>query len=216
MMMVAARETKALPAARLIEPLLKGDDKNLANLAELYFKTAQIDPKKVTAVTPPDQLVASMPVERVLEEVVKIKGDVRRGEQLFTQQGCASCHTTKAEQTLKGPYLGNIAGTYKRRELAESILEPQKSIAQGFAANLFTMRDGSIQVGFVVREAANSVTFRNAAAQEFLFFKSDIAARRTDDALSLMPPGLAGNLSVEEFASLLAYLEDLNAKNSNP
>jgi putative heme-binding domain-containing protein len=151
-----------------------------------------------------------MSPEKVLKEVARFKGDPRRGEQLFNQQGCASCHTTKPEQTLKGPYLGNIAATYKRRELAEAVLDPAKSIAQGFATNLFNLRDGSIQVGFVVREAASTVTIRNAAAQEMVIPKTDIAGRSVQENLSLMPPGLAGNLSAEDFASLLGYLEGLN------
>ena len=212
MMILAARETKAAPAARLIEPLLRGADKDLAALAESYFKTAQIDPKKVTQVTPPDQLVGALPPERVLADIVKIRGDARRGEQLFTQQGCASCHTAKPEQTLKGPYLGTIAATYRRRELAESILDPSKSIAQGFATHIFTMKDGSVQAGFVVREAASTVTFRNGAAQEFSVARSDIAKRETQEGVSLMPPGLVAALSVEDFACLLRYLEELNEK----
>jgi hypothetical protein len=31
------------------------------------------------------------------------------------------------------------------------------------------------------------------------------------EGVSLMPPGLAAALSIEEFASLIAYLEELNA-----
>ena len=183
-------------------------------LAGTFFKTAQIDPKKVNQITPPDQLVGAMSMERVLAEVLQVKGDPRRGEQLFTQQGCAACHTTKPEQTLKGPYLGTIAATYKRRELAESILEPSKSIAQGFATNVFTMKNGSVLPGFVVREAATVVTLRNAAAQEFTFAHSDIAKREVLENVSLMPPGLAGNLGIEDFGSLLRYLEELAEKNA--
>ena len=215
MMIVAARETKAAPAARLIAPLLTGGDKNLAYLADTYFKTARIDPKKVTEVTPPDQLVGALPPERVLADVVKLKGDPRRGEQLFTQQGCIACHTTKAEEKQKGPYLGTIAATYKRRELAEAIIEPSKTIAQGFAAHVFTLKDGEEHTGFVVREAAGSVTFRNLAAQEFTLAKTDIAKREVKEGVSLMPPGLAANLSVEDFAAMLSYLEELNVKNSS-
>lgn len=215
MMIVAARETKAAPAARLIEPLLHGEDKNLAKLAETFFKTAQIDPKRVNQVTPPDQLVGALAQERVLAEVLQLKGDPRRGEQLFTQQGCAACHTTKPEQSLKGPYLGTIAATYKRRELAESILEPSKSIAQGFATNVFTMKNGSVLPGFVVREAATVVTLRNAAAQEFTIAHSDIAKREVLENVSLMPPGLVSNLGIEDFSSLLRYMEELAEKNSS-
>jgi 16S rRNA A1518/A1519 N6-dimethyltransferase RsmA/KsgA/DIM1 with predicted DNA glycosylase/AP lyase activity len=44
--------------------------------------------------------------------------------------------------------------------------------------------------------------------------KSDIAKREVLEAVSLMPPGLASNLSVDDFASLLKYLEELTDKNS--
>jgi putative membrane-bound dehydrogenase-like protein len=214
MMIVAARETRAPAAARLIEPLLRGEDKNLATLAGTFFKTAQIDPKKVNQTIRPEQMVGGLAPERVLAEVLQVKGDARRGEQLFTQQGCAACHTTKPEETLKGPYLGTIAATYKRRELAESILAPSKSIAQGFATNVFTKKDGSVLTGFVVREAATVVTLRTGAAQELTLAKSDITKREVLEAVSLMPPGLASNLGVEDFGSLLKYLEELTEKNS--
>lgn len=59
--------------------------------------------------------------------VVKLKGDAKRGEQLFTQQGCIACHTVKVTDPLSGPYLGNIANTYQRSALAEAILEPSKN-----------------------------------------------------------------------------------------
>ncbi|MEN9573231.1 MAG: hypothetical protein RL514_1086 [Verrucomicrobiota bacterium] len=215
MMMTAARDGKGTYLAPLVAPLLASTDKNTHWLADTYFKTLRLDPKKVTQVTPPDQLVGALLQERVLAEVVKIKGDARRGEQLFTQQGCVACHTTKSEEKLKGPYLGNIAGLYKRRELAEAVLEPSKTIAQGFATHVFTLKSEEEHTGFVVREAAGSVTFRNLAAQEITLNKSDIAKREVKEGVSLMPQGLAVNLSVEDFAAMLSYLEELYAKHSS-
>ena len=61
--------------------------------------------------------------EEVLAQVMTVKGDRNLGEQLFTRQGCVACHTTSLDQQPKGPYLGNIAQTYKRAELAENIIE---------------------------------------------------------------------------------------------
>jgi putative heme-binding domain-containing protein len=172
----------------LVAPVLASTDKDTHWLADTYFKTLRLDPKKVTQVTPADQLIGALPQDRVLTEVVKIKGDPRRGEQLFTQQGCIACHTTKPEEKLKGPYLGNIAGLYKRRELAEAVLEPSKTIAQGFATHVFITKDGEEYTGFVVREAASTVTFRNLAAQEITLDKSALAKRELKEGVSLMPP----------------------------
>jgi putative heme-binding domain-containing protein len=76
------------------------------------------------------------------------------------------------------------------------------------------MNDGREHMGFVVREAAQLVTFRTVAAQEVTVQRADIKSREVREGVSLMPPGLAAALSIEEFASLIAYLEELNANAS--
>ena len=111
----------------------------------------------------------------------------------------------------KGPYLGNIVETYQRPDLAMNILDPNKTIAQGFASNLVTMKDGTSLMGFVTDEQGEQVTLRDIASQEHTFKKADIAKRETLP-MSLMPPGLMANFSVHEMASLLDYLASLVKK----
>jgi putative heme-binding domain-containing protein len=152
-----------------------------------------------------------MQVKDVIAQVVKTKGDIALGEQLFTRNTCIACHTTSQDQAQKGPYLGNIAQTYKRPDLAENILDPNKTIAQGFTTNVFTLKNGEVNMGFVVREGADKVTVRNVAAQESTYDVKNIAKRDTLPT-SIMPPGLVNNLTVKEFASLLDYLEALVKK----
>jgi putative heme-binding domain-containing protein len=214
MIISAARDTKLTTWAARIAPLVKDENKELAEAAVQYFKTVGLDAAKVGQQTSPERFVGAMGLPAVVEELGRLKGDARRGQMLFTQQGCVACHTVKPDQTLKGPYLGNIAATYGRPALAEAILEPGKSVAQGFATNVFRMNDGREHMGFVVREAAQLVTFRTVAAQEVTVRRADIKSREVREGVSLMPPGLAAALSVEEFASLIAYLEELNANAS--
>ena len=67
--------------------------------------------------------------------VVKLKGDAKRGEQLFTQQGCIACHTVKVTDPLSGPYLGNIVETYisyLRRKIDPYSSEPLIQTKRGF------------------------------------------------------------------------------------
>src|SRR5207253_2306927 len=71
--------------------------------------------------------IESMTVAEAIGAVVKTKGEVELGKKLFTQQTCVNCHTTSEKEPQRGPYLGNIAATYKRPELAEAILVPNKS-----------------------------------------------------------------------------------------
>ena len=114
-------------------------------------------------------------------------------------------------QPPKGPYLGNIAQTYKRPDLAWAILDPNKTIAQGFVTEVFSLKDGTQQMGFVTLESADQVKVRNVAAQEFTYAVKDITSRQKLPT-SIMPPGLVAPLSLHEFASLLDYLESLVKK----
>ena len=91
-----------------------------------HFK---IDPNEVDA-TPK---VSTLSVEEALAMVNSTKGVAAHGEAIFTKAACNSCHTVSEDEPQKGPYLGNIAAIYPRNELAEAILNPGKSIAQGFA-----------------------------------------------------------------------------------
>jgi putative heme-binding domain-containing protein len=156
-------------------------------------------------------LISTLKVEDVIAQVIKTKGDVALGEQLFTRQTCVACHTVSQDQPPKGPYLGNIAQTYKRPDLAQNILDPNKTIAQGFVSEVFVHKDGSTQMGFVTFESADTVKFRNITAQEFTYAVKDIT-KRDKLPISIMPPGLVANLTVKEFASLLDYLESLSKK----
>jgi putative membrane-bound dehydrogenase-like protein len=185
------------------------DDPNKGVAAEAKGAASKMKLEKKAKNAGP--LIGTMQVKDVIAQVVKTKGDIALGEQLFTRQTCVACHTTSQDQPQKGPYLGNIAETYKRPELAENILDPGKTIAQGFATNMFTLKDGTVNVGFVTREAADKVTVRNVAAQESTYDVKDIVKRETLPT-SLMPPGLVSGLTIREFASLLDYLEALAKK----
>ena len=148
---------------------------------------------------------------KVLPAVLAAKGDAAVGQQIFLQAGCVACHTVTKDEALKGPYLGNIAETYKRPELAGMILDPNKTLAQGFVTNLFELADGTTQMGFVTTEAADKVVIRNVAAQEITLKTADIK-KRDKLPTSLMPPGLMLNFTAKDFASLLDYLESLAKK----
>ena len=155
-------------------------------------------------------LVGSIAPGEVLPLVVAQRGSVARGEQVFAMAGCVACHTVNATDPLKGPFLGNAAKMFPRRELAEAILDPGKSIAQGFVTNQFTLKDGSTALGFVTRESADVVSVRDITGQQRDIRVADVA-KRDHLPTSLMPPGLMLGLTVRDFASLLDYLESLSA-----
>ncbi len=203
----AAVKTKSHSVDEKILTATTDSDANVAKAAQNAVKSLKLVAKGEDK----SPKVGSLKPEDALAAVIKTKGDVAIGEQIFTKATCIACHTTKESEAQKGPYLGNIAQTYKRPDLAQNILDPNKTIAQGFASEVITLNDGTQQLGFITLESADNVKLRNVASQEFTFAVKDIKSRQKLP-ISIMPPGLMTNFTVREFASLLDYLESLAKK----
>ncbi len=191
----------------LILAAMSNADPEVAATAKQTAKVLKLKPAKKDD----SPKIGTLTPEKAIAMAVKMKGDANHGEQLFAKATCIACHTATQDEPQKGPYLGNIAQTYKRPDLAVAIIEPNKTIAQGFATNVIAKNDGTMVMGFVTDEAGDSVTVRDIAAQEHKFKKSDIKKRDTIPT-SMMPPGLMNNFTVKDLASLLEYLEKLSKK----
>jgi len=188
-------------------------DPEIAKTARETARRLRIRPDPIKAEASKSK-VGDFPTASVVDQVTALRGEVSRGEQVFNQLGCTGCHTVKADEPLKGPFLGTIANTYRRQELAEAILLPNKSLAQGFITHHFELKDGTEVDGFVVQEAADAVTIRTVTAEEMKIPLQTIVVREKQQR-SLMPEGLAAGISVSELASLLDYLQAL-AKSTPP
>ncbi|RLS57465.1 MAG: heme-binding protein [Planctomycetota bacterium] len=152
--------------------------------------------------------VSTLKVEEAITRAVTEKGDIELGAVLFERMNCVKCHTTRKDQPPRGPFLGTIANTYKRKDLAEAILIPSKTLAQGFVTHVFALEDGTTVTGFVVTEAADKVTIRNADGVEREIPTKSID-ERTKQNISLMPDGIVKELTIRELSSLMDYLESL-------
>ena len=204
--------------AQLIEASVAANKKTLANKILVAATDADktvasaakkaIDRLKLETTPATGPLIGTLKVEDVLTAVMNTKGTIARGKDVYAQLGCANCHTVSPSEPPRGPILSQVATIYKRRELAESILLPSKSIAQGFAANRFILKDDTEFEGFVISEAADKIIARLVTAQEVVIKPSDIATRQKLEK-SLMPDGLAAGISVTDLASLVDYLESL-------
>lgn len=155
--------------------------------------------------------IGGLDKEQVIREVVDGSGDARRGAQVFSLLGCAKCHDVSPSDVLRGPYLPNVAKTYKREQLTEAILLPSKSIAQGFVQNVFLLDDGRTVSGFVTSEGAEQITIRNAQGQ---LIEIEVAAieQRKESPVSVMPEGLVDTLPVAALADLVSYLQSLGGQ----
>jgi putative heme-binding domain-containing protein len=149
--------------------------------------------------------IGKMSVEDIMIAIGKVKGDPKKGPALFTSQGCVACHSLKADEPQKGPFLGQIGGIMNAEKIAESIVRPDAEISQGFKTVQIDMKDGKVHIGFVTERLSDKVTIRNIAGQVTVLKPADIK----DEKLlpnSMMPPGLANGMSIEDFASLVHFL----------
>ncbi len=178
----------ALAAATPIKPA----DPTI-NLAEIASKKGQI---------------GKMSIEDVVLSLAKLKGKPELGKKVFTTQGCIACHTTEKGEPLKGPFMGQVGAVLSRDQIAESILKPNASISQGFATVLVQTVDGRSFTGFVTAESADRVEMRDITGKAHVLKAGDIKSRKELE-FSMMPPGLANALSLEEFASMVAYLASM-------
>jgi putative heme-binding domain-containing protein len=149
--------------------------------------------------------IGKMSIEDIMLTLKKVKGKTALGKQLFTRQGCIACHTTEKGQPLKGPFMGQVGAVLSPEQIAESILKPNASISQGFATVQVQTRDKKIYIGFVTAQIADGIEIRDIAGKATRI-QTDNIAKRTEVEMSMMPPGLVNALSLEEFASLIAFL----------
>lgn len=150
--------------------------------------------------------VGEASIEDVMIALKQIKGDPVKGKDIYEAQGCFACHSISSSEEMKGPFMGQVGSIMNREQIAESILKPNASISQGFSTVLVETKDGDVHVGFVTAESATDITMRNIAGVATELKISDIA-NREELPTSMMPAGLVNALSYEEFASLIAFLE---------
>jgi putative membrane-bound dehydrogenase-like protein len=186
--------------------------KHVVNLDGLSADVAMKEDEKAIVLPKADpndpNAIANLAYDVIAQRAASAPGDVEKGRQLFKQQSCINCHTFANGQQPKGPHLVDIGKRYKRAELIESIVQPSKKIAQGFDTWAFAMADGKIHTGFVVLESAETVTLRDATGISRDLIQDDID-ERVKQEISMMPQGIVGNLTPEQLADLIAYLESL-------
>jgi putative heme-binding domain-containing protein len=134
-------------------------------------------------------------------------GDIRRGQVIFNspKAACASCHKIGYGGGTVGPDLTKIGGIRAKRDLLESIVFPSASFVRSYEPVVVTTRNGKSFSGVLRKDAPDEVVVAVSADQEMRVARDDIAEMRPGE-VSLMPAGLEKQLSLQEFADLVAFL----------
>lgn len=163
---------------------------------------------KIAEVKPEGNWLGAVTVDEALEEIADQPVNLATGKMLFTRQGCSACHTVSLDGLQKGPFLGDAGTKWKRKDLVQSILTPSAVVAQGFQTQWFELSSGKLVEGFVSAEVDGIIEVRNVAGI-VAAVKRDEVVKQGSKTASMMPEGLAANLTAGEFASLIGYLESL-------
>ncbi|CAN5382575.1 c-type cytochrome [soil metagenome] len=137
-------------------------------------------------------------------------GDGEEGKKLFlskAEASCLRCHKAKGEGGEVGPDLSKIGSDKTREYILESILDPNKDLAQGFETAVFVLSNGKLLVGVVKSENANELKLQADDGALVTIKKADIEERLRGK--SAMPEDVAKSLSKGELRDLVEFLSQL-------
>jgi len=145
------------------------------------------------------------------EAILSLKGDAKRGEQIFFAEGgaqCANCHRINGRGKDVGPDLSAIGKKLDRTKLLESLVEPSRTIEPPFAAYTVTLKDGDSRSGLLVSRDAEGVVLKDLTGQLLRFTTAQVLKVQSQE-LSLMPEGLLAGLTAQEAADLVEFMAGL-------
>jgi quinoprotein glucose dehydrogenase len=134
-------------------------------------------------------------------------GDAAAGRRIFFERSdvqCIRCHQIGNEGGQVGPPLTKIPEEKTREYLLESIVLPNKQIAEGWGQTAFQLQNDSVEVGRVEKETEAAVTLVLSDGQRKVIAKGDIKARKA--ALSSMPEDLVKQLTKRDLRDLVEFL----------
>ncbi|MBL6843375.1 MAG: DUF1080 domain-containing protein [Verrucomicrobiae bacterium] len=181
-------------------------------------KKATKDPKfkeqaeKILASFKDDQnkkLVGELSIKDASVAALHIEGDAAQGKELFNRQSCNVCHSILPDEPQKGPYLGSVGNLFNREQLITHVIDPGAEVAQGFQTYNFQLKDGNFASGFVTARDEKIIELRNVTGTILTINATDISSEEVLKT-SMMPSGLVNSLTVQEFASLIDYLQSLH------
>jgi putative heme-binding domain-containing protein len=161
---------------------------------------------------PDHQRVQTLGASAGLEKITALKGDLKRGADLFSSTGkastCLACHFINGSGRDFGPDLSHVGSRLTQPQIIESLLTPSKTTAAGFQTIILTLQDGSMQTGFLVKQDTTTLALKIATGQTVAIETKNVKSQQLLP-ISLMPEGLLQTFTAQEAADLTTYLSSL-------
>jgi putative heme-binding domain-containing protein len=135
--------------------------------------------------------------------VSEMKGDPKRGHQLFVQN-CSICHRVNGEGQSVGPDLGTVANK-PVEELLVAILDPNQAVDPAYTGYSVETKDDREFSGILIAETPNGISLRMPGGAEEQVLRSNLRALKASGR-SLMPEGFEAVLKPQEMADLISFI----------
>jgi putative membrane-bound dehydrogenase-like protein len=194
-----ALERKAVQAIQIdpvrLEQLRKHPDAKLRERAT----------KLLAGLTAPDR----QKVVEAYQAALDLRADRDRGKAAF-KKNCATCHRLENEGVEVGPDLLSALRNKSKEQLLIDILDPSREVDPRYLNYVVTTKKGQSLTGLIAAETASSITLRRGEKAEDTILRSQIDEIK-GTSKSLMPDGLEMQLSKQDVADLIAYLQAVAA-----
>ena len=148
-------------------------------------------------------------VVEAYKAALDLDGDKERGKAAF-KKNCATCHRLENVGVEVGPDLLSALRNKSRDQLVIDIMDPSREVDPRYLNYLVTTKKGQTLSGMIVSETGSSVTLRRAEKAEDVILRSQIDDIQAT-AKSVMPENLETQLSKQDLADLIAYLQAVAA-----
>ena len=144
------------------------------------------------------------------DELNGLVGNVGRGRNLFAKGSiqCRNCHVAEKVGKQVGPALDGIGKKRSHAELLESLRSPSKVIDPKYVSYVIETKKGRIHTGLLMGKTNDLVRLRTSENKE-LTLKTDEIELMAPQSKSLMPELLYKDMTLQQLADLLEYLESL-------
>jgi putative heme-binding domain-containing protein len=116
------------------------------------------------------------------------------------------CHRLDNDGFEVGPDLLSALRNKSGEQLLNDILDPSREVDSRYLNYQITTKKGQVFSGLIAADTASSVTLRRGEKAEDTILRDQIEEVQTTGK-SLMPEGLEKQLSKQDLADLVAYLQ---------
>ena len=130
------------------------------------------------------------------------------GKRAFAASRCVQCHRYAGDGGSTGPDLTNVAGRFSYKDLAESMIDPNKVISDQYRASIITTDGGKVYTGRILSETDDELIVLTDPVDitKVVEIAKDDVDEKLPSPTSMMPAKLMNTLNQDEVLDLLAYL----------